>query len=602
MMHSVLPIPTHPPLNGVELDRLNAEAWHCQYGDPVHACVLAESVAVQARAQNDRRREAYAGLTLAIYQMRFGNQAIAEREFYGLKVFFEDIGDACGAMRASFGISALLGRVGKTEEAYAELIGYVAGLDEAEPVDTVMMYNALGATCVDAGAIDSAMRHYYHALRAARQLDSPDHLAMVLSNLGDAQHGAGNYEDAISFLIEADAMVSRSRLGTMAPIVASNLAMCQLAMGAHEAAYETIQPYLVISDQVKWTGRANNAFYQVIAAHTYAAHSDWQRALAKVNQALKAAQACGEIKVETHCYWVLGLVERGCGHLDAALAALCEAESRLNKLRDPYYQVQIPRELARTYAALGQWREAYAYMERFQQYFQRIQGSAARARTQMMQLQSELSEAERDRDSALVKHAEAEHARAKLEMLNRELAAKVEEIERLQEQLREQAIRDPLTELYNRRYLQEALVGELQLAERRGYPGCVVLIDVDYFKRVNDCYGHPMGDKVLIELAKLLGANIRGSDFACRFGGEEFCLVLADIGFELAASRAETLLVAFQSVLVELYGQTLTGLTFSAGIAEFPRHGKTVDELLMAADGALYRAKAAGRKRVLVAV
>ncbi|MGQ5522059.1 diguanylate cyclase [Chitinimonas sp. PSY-7] len=601
MMESVLSPLTQHPLSSVELDRLNAEAWYFQYGNPVHARVLAETAVEHARAVEDAYREAYGRLSLASYQMRHGDRVLAEREFHALKTFFEDYGDACGEMRASFGISVLLERAGKAEESYAELIAYLRVLDDAELVDVVMVYNLLGVASVGAGMIDGAMRHYYHALRAARQLDSPDHLALVLSNLGDAQHSAGNYEDAISFLIEADTMVARSCMGAMAPIVAGNLAMCQLAMGAHEAAYETIDPYLEISDQVKWTGRANNAFFQVIAAHTYVAHSDWQRARAKVNKALNAAEASGEIKILTHCYWVLGLVERGCGHLDAALAALCEAESRLSKVRDPYYQVQIPHELARTYAALGQWREAYVYMERFQQHFQLIQGSAARARTQMMQLQSELTEAERDRDSALVKQAEAERARTNLEMLNRELAAKVVEIERLQEQLREQAIRDPLTELYNRRYLQQTLVSELQLAERRNYPCCVVLIDLDHFKEVNDRYGHPMGDRVLIALASLLGANIRGSDFACRFGGEEFCLVLADIGFEMAVARAEAFLEAFQSVSIELQDQQLSGVTFSAGVAEFPRHGRAVDQLLMAADEALYRAKAAGRRRVMVA-
>lgn len=215
----------------------------------------------------------------------------------------------------------------------------------------------------------------------------------------------------------------------------------------------------------------------------------------------------------------------------------------------------------------------------------------------MTQIQSELSEAERERDFARVKQAEAERARAELEMLNRELAAKVVEIERLQEQLREQAIRDPLTDLYNRRYLQQALASELQLAERRHYPLCVVLIDLDHFKSVNDRHGHPVGDQVLIELANLLRANIRGSDFACRFGGEEFCLVLSDIGQELALTRTQSLLAAFSALQ---FCSGLSGQTFSAGIAQYPLHGRDAQALLRVADQALYRAKAAGRNQVLL--
>lgn len=584
-----------------ELDRLNAEAWLNQYGDPVRARELAEQALLLAAEQADARGEAYAKLTLASYQMRHGDRELAERDFRTLKHFFEQCGDNRGLMRASFGISALLGRAGRSDEAYAELVCYLSALDEAEPVDAFMIYNSLGASSVDAGLIEEGMRQYYRALNAARLLESPDHLALILSNLGDAQHGAGNYEDAIRFLIEADAMVAQSRLAAMAPLVASNLAMCQLAIGAHEAAFETIEPYLELNKRLVRIGKADAAFFQVIAAHTYVAHSDWQTARAMVEQALQAAEASGEVRVATHCYWVLGLVERGCGHVDVALTALREAESRLSKVIDPYYLTQITRELARTYAALGQWREAYVYMERYQQFYQRTQGSAARARTQIMQIQSELSEAERERDFALVKGAEAERARAELEMLNHELAAKVDEIERLQSKLREQAIRDPLTELYNRRYLQEELASELQLAERRYYPLCVVLIDLDHFKSVNDRFGHPMGDKVLTELAKLLGANIRGSDFACRFGGEEFCLVLADIGLELATVRTQALLNAFHTLQIEHGGQALSQLTFSAGVAEYPRHGRNPDMLLIAADSALYRAKESGRNQVLTA-
>ncbi|WP_374536515.1 diguanylate cyclase [Chitinimonas taiwanensis] len=580
-----------------ELDRLNAEAWHSQYGDPLHGRELAEQVRLRARALGDARREAFARLTLASYQMRHGDRALAEAEFHALKRQFEQSGDLLGQMRASFGISALYGRAGRVEESYAELICYLADLNDADPVDATMIFNALGASSVDAGQLDEGMRHYYRALRAARQLDSPDHLALVLSNLGDAQHGAGNYEDAIRFLVEADSMVARSRLAALAPMVASNLAMCQLAIGAHEAAYETISPYLDMNAHTVRIGRSDAAFFQAIAAHTFAAHSDWQQARAMLDKSLQSAEQSGDVKVVTHCFWVLGLVERGCGHLEEALAALREAQNRLDQQHDPYYQIQIPRELARTHAALGQWHEAYIAMERYQQYYQRIQGSAARARTQMTQIQSELSEAERERDFARVKQAEAERARAELEMLNRELAAKVVEIERLQEQLREQAIRDPLTDLYNRRYLQQALASELQLAERRHYPLCVVLIDLDHFKSVNDRHGHPVGDQVLIELANLLRANIRGSDFACRFGGEEFCLVLSDIGQELALTRTQSLLAAFSALQ---FCSGLSGQTFSAGIAQYPLHGREAQALLRVADQALYRAKAAGRNQVLL--
>jgi diguanylate cyclase (GGDEF)-like protein len=295
------------------------------------------------------------------------------------------------------------------------------------------------------------------------------------------------------------------------------------------------------------------------------------------------------------------MIERGQGNLDGALVALKSAESLLGKMDDFFYPVQIHRELSQVYAEQADWASAYAYLDRYQKLYQQALGSAARARFYTLQIQAELDEAERERDFARLKQAEAERARSELEALNRELAAKVEEIERLQVQLREQAVRDPLTELYNRRYLQDELANEIKTAERRGGSFCVVLIDLDHFKRVNDEYGHPMGDKVLVELARLMRASIRGSDFACRFGGEEFCLVLVDISAEQAVARINDLRERLGRMVLRRGGQRLDHLTFSAGVAEYPTHGKTVDKLLQAADRALYRAKGSGRNCVLLA-
>jgi diguanylate cyclase (GGDEF)-like protein len=585
-----------------EIAALNESAWLSQYGDPRHARTLAERAIARAQLIHDEVGVAYGRLSVACFEMRHGDRELAEREFLALKHFFTAANDAVGQIRASFGLSALYTRKGNYEVAYAELIGHLPEIDQFAPVDAFIVCNSLGVVCSEGGLMDESMRYFYKALTAARALGSTDHLTLVLSNLGDAQHSAGNYEDAIRFLIEACDMVSASRLASLGPLVAGNLAMCQLAIGAHQAAYETIQPYLDIKRTEVHIGTADSAFFHAIAAHTYAVREDWASARAAIDIAFAGAEESHDIRVQTHCYWVVGLIERGLGRPGDALAALERAEHNLGKLRDPYYPIQICRELAKAHADLGQWQAAYGYMDQHQQLYQRSLGSATRARAQMLQIQSELAEAERERDVALMKQAEAERARSELESLNSELAVKVDEIQRLQNKLREQAIRDPLTDLYNRRYLQEELGNEIKLAERRHYPIGVVLIDLDHFKSVNDRYGHPVGDKVLVELADLMRANIRGSDFACRFGGEEFCLVLSDIRLEHALLRIQKLLERFRSLVISLEGkQRLRGLTFSAGVAEYPRDGRSADALLQAADAALYRAKAAGRDRIVVA-
>ena len=180
---------------------------------------------------------------------------------------------------------------------------------------------------------------------------------------------------------------------------------------------------------------------------------------------------------------------------------------------------------------------------------------------------------------------------------NQRLGLQLGEVKVLQTKLEEQAVRDSLTGLFNRRYLDDALPRELQRARRESYPVAIVLADIDRFKRVNDTYGHQAGDTVLQALATLLKANVRGGDLPCRWGGEEFVLVLPRMSAENAMARANDLRTSFAALCLELDGQPVT-LTLSAGVAVYPVHGGNAMELLRMADEALYEAKNGGRDQV----
>ncbi len=193
---------------------------------------------------------------------------------------------------------------------------------------------------------------------------------------------------------------------------------------------------------------------------------------------------------------------------------------------------------------------------------------------------------------------EAERIRADLEAANQALHTQIRQIEGLQEDLREQARRDPLTGLYNRRYLE--LVLQRELTQSRDQPLSLVMIDIDRFKEVNDTLGHQAGDQVLTALARILTSTTRASDIACRFGGEEFTVVLPGAALEVAYAHAESWRKAFSELLI----QADTGevrRTLSAGVAAWPAHAAEPGGLLGAADRALYAAKAAGRNRTIVA-
>ena len=182
---------------------------------------------------------------------------------------------------------------------------------------------------------------------------------------------------------------------------------------------------------------------------------------------------------------------------------------------------------------------------------------------------------------------------------NARLQAHVAEIEALQVKLQEQAIRDSLTGLFNRRYLEETLQREIARAFRSGRPLGIVMIDIDHFKDLNDTHGHRAGDVALQALGQLLAANTRGGDVACRYGGEEFVLALPGATLEVAHERAEYLRRAVEAMRVDYAGATLS-LTISAGIAAYPVHGERADQVLDNADQALYQAKNAGRNHCVV--
>lgn len=179
---------------------------------------------------------------------------------------------------------------------------------------------------------------------------------------------------------------------------------------------------------------------------------------------------------------------------------------------------------------------------------------------------------------------------------NRRLELHVERIEALQTELREQAIRDALTGLFNRRYLDETLPRDIERASYDHSAFSAVMLDIDHFKQVNDRYGHEEGDRMLEILGRLLRERTRPGDIACRYGGEEFVVILVQTPLDVARARAEDLLAAFR----ELSGKRGHPVTLSAGVAAFPTHGQTQDDLLRATDEALYAAKLAGRNCVRV--
>ncbi|MEO8768311.1 MAG: diguanylate cyclase [Nitrosospira sp.] len=187
-----------------------------------------------------------------------------------------------------------------------------------------------------------------------------------------------------------------------------------------------------------------------------------------------------------------------------------------------------------------------------------------------------------------------------IRLLNREARNQSKTLEQLVQDLQKQIITDPLTNLFNRRFLQEYLPREIAKARRNAGSLAVLMIDLDFFKKINDIFGHEAGDVVLKNVATLLKDCIRESDVACRYGGEEFVLVLSEISPGGAKKKAESIQSAVMGLALTIRQKPLGRVSTSIGVAIYPDHGADMDLLLRAADEALYEAKENGRNCVVV--
>lgn len=172
---------------------------------------------------------------------------------------------------------------------------------------------------------------------------------------------------------------------------------------------------------------------------------------------------------------------------------------------------------------------------------------------------------------------------------------------RLKKRLKEMSIRDPLTRLYNRRYMDDVTTREIRRARRSGSNLGMIMTDLDHFKQLNDTHGHHAGDEVLRRVAEALSSRVRAEDMVCRFGGEEFFILMPSGGSDGTLNRAEDLRQTIASLSISWKGKPVGPISASFGVAVFPDHGQTLDDILKMADKALYAAKSRGRNQVVSA-
>lgn len=559
---------------------------------------LSEAALDHAQASGYGRGAAFALLNLAALHIVARDLDAAQRLCAPLPAQFHAISDGEGEMAAHGCLGAIAGQRGNFALA-ASHFDAARGLATQIPdsLHKFLLYNRMGIDALNRGDTAAAPRHFLLALDLAERFGTPSHRVNILSNLASMQHDLGNDEDAIPLLGEALEIIEGDGLNQMQPLVSGNLAMCLLASGKPTEALALVQPNCTTGDGANLS---LHAFILSVAAHALTLLGEFATAGVMVKEAAAAAVTNEDYQEQMHAWLVLGTLEQARGHRRPALRAFEAAHALLSHTSNPFYRLQIFRGLANLHAELGRWKSAYGFLQQFHAHFEATSKSARDSRLLMRHLEKEMKSLKQERDLALARQAAREAENAQLETLNKALTHQIDHVKSMQSTLQEQAIRDHLTGLYNRRHFETCL--NAMLHESGGsFPVTIVLLDLDFFKRINDNHGHAFGDEVLVRFAWLVEHCLRGTDMLCRYGGEEFCVLLRDVTCEAAASRIAEIARQYSALVIERDEIYLSGCTFSAGIAEYPRHGASPNALLTRADTALYAAKNAGRNCTKIA-
>jgi diguanylate cyclase (GGDEF)-like protein len=595
--HGVLPVSEIPELDRSEIDRLNSQCLSLLMADRKEAKRINDITLAAAQAIGYGRGLAYAQINQLSLMHYAGESDQAEQICQPLIERFYALGDMEGQMATHVCMGSLTSR--RADFAQSKHHFDLARKLASRLPDSLFkfsLYNRIGIDAINRGDNHIAPRNFLLALDMAERFGTPSHRVNALSNLASCQHDLGNDEDAVPLLQEALEAIEQYNVVHFKSLVSANLAMCLLATGKAEEALTILQPLFDCVD----AELGEKAFIYCLAAHAsimLAQHDSAHTWLVLAEQFAKESE---DYEEQMHAALVHGMLASSRSQFKEALDAFEQANALLSFTRNPFYQQQILKGLSHSNAHFGNWEVAYEFLQQYQTQFEARSKSARDSRVMMRNLEKEMKNLKEERDKALELQAAREVENMKLASLNKELSHQIHHVNSLQKALKEQAIRDHLTGLYNRRHFETCLNAILHESSGKSIV-TVVILDLDFFKRVNDTWGHAFGDEVLIQFSRLVESQLRTSDMLCRYGGEEFCLLMRDADSRIAQAKMLAIAEKYRSLTISQGATSITDCTFSAGIAEYPLHGDTRHELLMHADTALYVAKMAGRNQSKIA-
>lgn len=538
-------------------------AWEEQHAKPHESCAWAREALAQAESQGAAGAAAWARLTIGYYELRYGENTQARLTLQAAHEALERLGDRRGRILAANGLARVRmvdNDLAGALEAFRRNLADAG--DALTTLDRFYTLNGIAGCLSRLGDTARALGYLFEALGELRSINARPQLATLLSNLGSELVAVGDLEEAHRVLVEAQALVAQLEHPRLRLTVMANLAECLVHLRRAAEALPAARQLMADPETAHLSSPEGNVYS--IAALVFLENDAMAEARHAVELALDAARVHASHTGTVQALTMRGRLEAKQRQHAQAIATFDEARRLFVETTPQLTRCQVLDGLAEALAAAGRHAEAYGVQREFLAAYDHRLGLASRARYFAVQIRFELDRMRAERDKLL-----------------------------------EQAVRDPLTGLHNRRYLDSVLGELLEQFGRSGEPIAVALIDLDHFKHINDRYGHPFGDEALRAFAQVLKAGTRGGDIVCRYGGEEFCLVLPHAGPEGAVARLEQLLAALGARVVTHAGRELSGITFSAGVAGFPADGVNAAEVVSAADRALYEAKRAGRGRVV---
>jgi diguanylate cyclase (GGDEF)-like protein len=575
------------------------DLWDDHFRDPAAAYVRA--LDLLQGDQIDECAAAWAELTIGYHHLFFTPRPTEAREWLTrARLRFSRLSERRGELLADTGGARLMIVEQALLPARERLLAIYAEAQELlPPTDRFWVANALGAAYYFTDHIAEAIRYLHEALEMLRVIAPSPQLPAIMSNLAAALVTVGDYDPARELAQDALGLLQHYNNPQLLLFARANLAESLLGLGERDDALAAVDAMLDAADAVP--RRAAQNHYCAIAAETYALHSHF----AEAERCVAVAKAIHDEYMggynEVHFRWATAALAAARDSDDTAIDALLQAVAVADRVKHLPTLCKAHERLAQRYAILGRFEAAYRHQQQFISAQTQRLASRASAKYYLLKIQHELRHATNELDRAERQRQESDALNRQLERLNAELQQKVHEVEELQARLAVEAMHDPLTQLFNRRYLDAMLPGLIANAARRGAPLALALIDLDHFKEVNDRYGHPAGDLVLKHIGRLFSTSLRLSDVFYRYGGEEFCVALPDTDGAAAQKALAALASRLRALTIDWDGQRLDGFTFSAGVAVYPAHGQTVADLVASADRALYEAKGSGRDRVLMA-